>query len=130
MSRQPASLRARLVAYALAEGGAAHSLFDFGIGYSSLKLIKEIPWNVLKVDKSFLPETDESGLTRRSVMFRHVISMAQELGLECITEGVETAGQVDLLAANHCEMAQGFYFDKPLPVTEFEKRLESIHYTK
>ena len=105
-------------------------MFDFGIGYSSLKLIKEIPWNVLKVDKSFLPETDESGLTRRSVMFRHVISMAQELGLECITEGVETAGQVDLLTANHREMAQGFYFDKPLPVTEFEKRLESIHYTK
>ena len=114
----------------LQQEGIFTSVDDFGIGYSSLKLIKEIPWNVLKIDKSFLPETDESSQSRRSVMFRHVILMAQEMGLECITEGVETAEQVGLLTENHCEMAQGFYFDKPLPVEEFEKRLEQIHYEK
>ena len=73
----------------LQKEGFCTSVDDFGIGYSSLKLIKEIPWNVLKVDKSFLPETEEPDQSRRSVMFRHLISMAQELGLKCITEGVE-----------------------------------------
>lgn len=114
----------------LQAAGFCTSVDDFGIGYSSLKLIKEIPWNVLKVDKSFLPDMDEDPGSRRSVMFRHVISMARELGLKCITEGVETAEQVRLLCENHCEMAQGYFYDKPLPVTEFEKRLESKHYTK
>jgi EAL domain-containing protein (putative c-di-GMP-specific phosphodiesterase class I) len=108
--------------------GFCTSVDDFGIGYSSLKLIKEVPWNILKIDRSFLPETDESTQSRRSVMFRHLIAMAQELGLKCISEGVETAEQVRLLCDNHCEMAQGFYFDKPLPVEEFEKRLDHSHY--
>ena len=101
---------------------------DFGIGYSSLNLIKEIPWNVLKVDRSFLPEdTDDSG-SRRSVMFKYVVAMAQELGLECIAEGVETKSQVDILKENSCDMAQGFFFDRPLPVDEFEKRLDEHKY--
>ena len=56
-------------------------------------------------------------------MFKYVIAMAQEMGLECIAEGVETAEQVRLLADNKCNLAQGFYFDKPLPVEEFETRL-------
>ncbi|MCR5717769.1 MAG: GGDEF domain-containing phosphodiesterase [Oscillospiraceae bacterium] len=107
--------------------GISTSVDDFGIGYSSLNLIKEIPWNVLKVDKSFLPEKEESSGSRRSVMFRHVVSMARELGLECITEGVETAEHVQLLLDSHCDLAQGFYYDRPLPVEEFEKRL--VHHT-
>ena len=114
----------------LQKEGFCTSVDDFGIGYSSLKLIKEIPWNVLKVDKSFLPETEEPDQSRRSVMFRHLISMAQELGLKCITEGVETAEQVVLLCDCHCEMAQGFFFDRPLPVDVFEKRLENMYYAK
>ena len=112
----------------LQDAGIYTSVDDFGIGYSSLKLIKEIPWNVLKVDRSFLPEdTDDSG-SRRSVMFKYVVAMAQELGLECIAEGVETKSQVDILKENSCDMAQGFFFDRPLPVDEFEKRLDEHKY--
>lgn len=110
----------------LQNAGIYTSVDDFGIGYSSLNLLKEIPWNVLKVDRSFLPDDTEGPESRRSVMFRHVVSMANELGLECITEGVETAAQVEMLKANHCELAQGFYFDRPLPVADFEKRLDTI----
>ena len=108
--------------------GICTSVDDFGIGYSSLNLIKEIPWNVLKVDRSFLPLENDDENSTRSVMFRHVVTMARELGLECIAEGVETEEQVRVLKDNKCALAQGFFFDKPLPVEEFEQRLEMKQY--
>lgn len=108
----------------LQKAGISTSVDDFGIGYSSLNLIKDIPWNVLKLDKSLLPTQNDENPAQKSVLFRYIISMAQEMGLECISEGVETEEQVRLLAENHCNLAQGFYFDKPLPVEEFEKRLD------
>ncbi len=104
------------------------SVDDFGMGYSSLNLIRVVPWNVLKVDRAFLPEDGESKYSTRSVMFRYVIAMAKELGLECVIEGVETPAQVELLRENCCEEAQGYLFDKPLPIEEFEKRLDMGKY--
>lgn len=112
----------------LQDAGIYTSVDDFGIGYSSLNLIKEIPWNVLKVDRSFLPIEDDDDHSRRSVMFKYVVAMARELGLECIAEGVETKAQVNILKENSCDMAQGFFFDRPLPVGEFEDRLNSYKY--
>ena len=109
--------------------GVSTAVDDFGIGYSSLNLIREIPWDVLKVDKNFLPLDDEGSGSTTSVMFNHVISMAQDLGMKCVVEGVETEKQIELLKKNNCRIAQGFFFDKPLPVEEFEKRLENKHYT-
>ena len=55
--------------------------------------------------------------------------MAQEMGLECIAEGVETADHVNILTESSCNLAQGFYFDRPLPVEEFETRLRDYTYT-
>ena len=104
------------------------SVDDFGMGYSSLNLIRVVPWNVLKVDKIFLPLDGESRNSTRSVMFKHVMAMAKELGLECIVEGVETPAQLELLRRNDCELAQGYLFDKPLPLEEFEKRLDKRRY--
>ena len=98
------------------------SVDDFGIGYSSLTLIKELPWDVLKIDKSFLPDGSIND-KQKTVMLGHVISMAQGLGLECIVEGVETSEQVELLRGFNCFHAQGYYFDKPLPKAEFENKL-------
>ena len=83
-----------------------------------------MPWNVLKVDRSFLPIEGTERNKAADIMFRHVISMARDLGLECIVEGVETEKQVELLRSNNCEFAQGFLFDKPLPVMIFEKKLD------
>ena len=108
----------------LQQSGISTSVDDFGIGYSSLNLIKEIPWNVLKLDKSLLPDQGNASTVQNGVMFKYVVAMAQEMGLECIAEGVETEEQVQLLADNKCNLAQGFYFDKPLPVEEFETRLD------
>lgn len=108
--------------------GIYTSVDDFGIGYSSLNLIRAIPWNVLKVDKSFLPVDDDDPNSTRSIMFRHVVAMTNELGLECIAEGVETAAQIRVLRENKCAIAQGFHFDKPLPVAEFEERMAAGSY--
>ena len=115
----------RQIVNGLQEAGISTSVDDFGMGYSSLNLIKELPWNVLKIDRSLL-QPIAVGEENGSIMLRHVISMAQEMGLECLVEGVETAEQVKFLKQNSCFLAQGFFFDKPLPRAEFEKRLEEI----
>jgi EAL domain-containing protein (putative c-di-GMP-specific phosphodiesterase class I) len=103
--------------------GIFTSVDDFGNGYSSLNLIRAIPWDVVKIDRSLLPMDgmNEDDITSR--MYKHVVSMANDIGLECVTEGVETLKQVQLLQDNKCPIAQGFYFSKPLPVEEFEKLL-------
>ena len=112
----------------LQEAGIFTSVDDFGIGYSSLNLIREIPWNILKVDKDFLPYSEQAVQNRQNIMFRHVVNMAKEIGLTCVAEGVETGDQVNILRKSGCDIAQGFYYDKPLPVREFEKRLEMSIY--
>ena len=111
----------------LQKAGISTSVDDFGIGYSSLNLIKEMPWNVLKLDKTLLPNKGDENPVQKGVMFKYVIAMAQEMGLECIAEGVETEEQVLLLADNGCNLAQGFYFDRPLPVEEFETRFDRVY---
>lgn len=116
----------KMIVYGLREQDISTSVDDFGVGYSSLNLIRELPWNVLKIDKSFLPTQEEEDKDPSKVkMLRHIITMSQDLGLECIVEGVETAEQVKLLKDCKCYLAQGFYFDRPLPVKEFEQKLES-----
>ncbi len=99
---------------------------DFGVGYSSLNLIREIPWDVLKLDKCFIPTEENYGITE--LIFRHVVAMAQAMGLECVAEGVETEDQIRILRDNDCLVAQGFYFDKPMPVKEFDKKLDGFRY--
>ena len=110
------------IVYGLHQQGISTSVDDFGMGYSSLNLIRELPWSVLKIDKSFLPEEKDDS-PQKYIMLKHLISLSQDMGLECIVEDVETVEHVKLLKENNCYLAQGFYFDRPLPVCEFEKRL-------
>lgn len=118
----------RRMANGLRDLGFHISIDDFGIGYSSLNLIKDIPWSTLKIDKAFLPEETEGESSMNSIMFRHVVSMARQLGLECISEGVETLHHVDILKKYGCDIAQGYFFDKPLSVADFEQRLSRGRY--
>ena len=110
---------------ALQNEGISTSVDDFGIGYSSLSLISKLPWNVIKIDKSFLLDKEGENSVGH-IMLKHIIAMAQQLGLEIVAEGVETAEHVKILKENSCYLAQGFYFDKPLPKMEFESRLAEI----
>ncbi|MCF0241176.1 MAG: EAL domain-containing protein [Treponema sp.] len=108
--------------FGLKKQGINTSMDDFGTGYSSLNLIRELPWSVIKLDKSFL-DSEGTDSRKAQMMFSHVIALARELGMECITEGIETVEQVKMLKENNCYHAQGFYFDRPIPVDQFEKRL-------
>jgi diguanylate cyclase (GGDEF)-like protein/PAS domain S-box-containing protein len=97
----------------LKEVGVSLAIDDFGTGYSNLSFLKRFPVNKLKIDKSFV-----RGLTSDPQDFAittAVVRMARSLGLCVVAEGVETDGQLRLLAAESCDEIQGFYFSKPLP---------------
>ena len=93
---------------------------DFGKGHSSLSLLKDIRADVLKIDMSLLREIEKKQRSR--IILESVISMANSLGMEVTTEGVETEQQLRSLTAMGCEHFQGFYFSQPIPVEEFEMR--------
>ncbi len=94
---------------------------DFGAGYSSLNALKDIPVDVLKLDIRFIEDSlDES---KRGKILSSVIRMAHSMGMLVIAEGVETKEQTTLLLSMGCIYVQGYYFDKPMPVIDFEDRL-------
>lgn len=95
---------------------------DFGSGYSSLHLLKKMPIDILKIDKSFLDINEDMPLTDEIVM-RDVVDMGKHLDLQIIVEGVETIEQSDFLEAIGCDIAQGYLYGRPMPVEEFEKLL-------
>ena len=106
----------------LKEYGFNISIDDFGSGYSSLNMLKDLPADVLKIDRAFLAETDSN--KRANDILGHVIRMASSLGMHTICEGIETDEQAKLLGGLGCEMAQGFYFAKPMPSDSFEEILK------
>ncbi len=96
---------------------------DFGSGYSSLNMLKNFDADVLKIDMGFLENTETHEIQERShAILRTIITLAKFLNMEVITEGVETKTQVDFLAEYGCDIYQGYYFSKPMPVDEFEKK--------
>ncbi|EGT2199987.1 EAL domain-containing protein, partial [Clostridioides difficile] len=99
------------------------SMDDFGSGYSSLNMLKEIPMDILKLDQKFIMETYNS--KRSKIIVTKVIEMAKELGMKVISEGVETEEQFELLKEVKCDMAQGYLFGKPMPIEEFEHLIVS-----
>ena len=98
---------------------------DFGSGYSSLNMLKSTPFDVLKIDRGFLEEFMDSDRGRKII--QHTISMSRDIGLDIIAEGVETIEQAKFLSDCGCDSAQGFYYSKPLPVSEFDKRLAEVN---
>lgn len=92
---------------------------DFGKGHSSLSLLKNIHADMLKIDMGFLHETENAERTR--IIIGAIISMAEELGMDVLTEGVETKEQLTALSEIGCRYFQGFYFSKPLPAEKFEE---------
>lgn len=96
------------------------SIDDFGTGYSSLNMLKDLPVDVLKIDRSFLTE-DADEEENASKIIACVVSLASSLDISTICEGIETKEQANLLSKLGCDMAQGFYFARPMPVKDFEK---------
>lgn len=104
----------------LKEFGFKVSMDDFGAGYSSLNSLKELPLDIIKLDAQFFRDIEDK--KRADLIVCDTIKLAKKLGMQIVAEGIETREQVDFLAGQHCDLIQGFYFAKPLPVTEFEER--------
>ena len=104
----------------LKEFGFKVSMDDFGAGYSSLNSLKELPLDIIKLDAEFFRSVDD--IDRSNLIVGQTIALAKKLGMEIVAEGIETREQVDFLAKQNCDLIQGFYFSKPLPVNEFEER--------
>lgn len=98
------------------------SMDDFGAGYSSLNSLKDIPLDVLKLDGEFFRGDDDDG--RGQVVVKEAIQLARNLDMRVVAEGIEKKEQVDFLASQGCDMIQGFYYAKPMPVEEFEEKVE------
>ena len=95
---------------------------DFGSGYSSFNTLKDMDVDVLKIDMGFLRTTKPENLEKSMSILNMIISLSKTLGLSVVTEGVETKEQVVKLTRMGCGIYQGYYFSKPIPVEEFEKR--------
>lgn len=96
------------------------SIDDFGTGYSSLSTLQDMPADILKIDKSFV---DRIGKNEKN-MIDYILTMAKELKLTTIAEGVETKEQRDYLLEKGCDIIQGYYYAKPMPEEEFEVYME------
>lgn len=101
------------------------SLDDFGTGYSSLSYLSQYPIDVLKIDRSFI--SDISTNKQSAAIAQAIMAMGHSLGITLIAEGIENAQQRDFLHAEGCQVGQGYYYGKPVPVTEATKLLQRQH---
>ena len=108
----------------LRDSGFTVSMDDFGAGYSSLNSLKELSLDVLKIDADFFLGSDS--LERGMLIVREVISLAKKLNMKIVAEGIESREQVDFLREQECDLIQGYYFAKPMPLTEFEKNYKNV----
>ena len=109
--------KAKTVFRALHDMGIKITIDDFGTGFSSLSYLRLFPVATLKIDKSFVDDIPED--RDSNAMVTTIISMAHNLNLTTVAEGVEHKEQLDFLKENHCDQIQGYYFAKPMPVDRF-----------
>ena len=114
--------RAMALMNALKDIGVRLSLDDFGMGYSSFFFLKRIPFDQLKIDRTFIADIERDENDRGIV--QAIIAMAKGLGLEVVAEGVETAAQRDFLYEKGCRILQGRFFGEPLPMAQFESSMK------
>jgi EAL domain-containing protein (putative c-di-GMP-specific phosphodiesterase class I) len=107
----------------LRAAGFALAIDDFGAGYSSLWRLRELPVQIIKVDRAFLTGVpDES---QAAAVYAAILQLADACGCDVVAEGVEEAEQVDFLLSSGCRIAQGFHFSRPVPAAEVTPLLEA-----
>lgn len=105
----------------LRDMGFSCSMDDFGSGYSSLNTLKSLPISTIKLDGKMFGEKEKE---RGKIVSKGIIQIARELNIEVVAEGVETREYVDFLKEHNCDLIQGFYFGRPMPVRDFENLME------
>jgi len=103
------------------DAGFIVEMDDFGSGYSSLNTLKDMPVDLLKIDMKFLSKDNDE---RANIIIKNIINLTNDLDIVSLTEGVETKEQFEGLLAMGCELFQGYYFSKPMPVEEFSSFIE------
>lgn len=102
------------------------SMDDFGTGYSSFNILKDIEIDILKIDKIFFDNLEVN--KRAQIIIEAIIKMCKKLQIKTVAEGIETTGQVEFLRKVECDIIQGYYFSKPIPIEVFEdKYLNPLH---
>ena len=115
----------RMAVNAFEKAGFIVEMDDFGAGYSSLNILKELDIDILKLDMKLVSEIGGSN-AKNDVIIRTVVEMARSLNIEVIAEGVETKAQAEFLKALDCVNMQGYYFGKPMCVEDFEKTVGGL----
>lgn len=113
--------RMQQVLHGLHEKGFSVAMDDFGAGYSSLNVLKNLDFDCVKLDKEFLARGENNPRMRQVIS--GLVKMIKELGSKIVAEGVETEEQAEFLRGIGCDVAQGFLYSRPLPLEEFEKKL-------
>ena len=107
----------------LKEAGFSLSMDDFGTGYSSFNLLKDMPLNTLKIDKSFIDSIgDNAGDLKGQRIVEDIVSMVKHLSMICVAEGVEDESQKNILKACGCDCIQGYLYSKPINIEEYEEK--------
>lgn len=119
------SQQVSIKAFELKEEGFTLLMDDFGSGYSSLNILLETPFDVIKLDRKFIENMMVSSKGR--LILEQVVSMANKLDLGLLAEGVETKEQIDLLQSIGCDQVQGYYYARPMPEDEFFELLKKQH---
>lgn len=115
--------RALTVLNSLKDLGVHIAIDNFGVGYSSLAMLKQFPLDAIKIDRTFIRDISDPGEDK--ILAKAIVAMGRTLGLTVVAQGVETEEQVKFLRDNACDELQGFYFNKPLPAEEFATLLRS-----
>jgi len=108
------------------------SMDDFGTGFSTLSLLTTMPMDTIKIDKSFIDKTCDDEVdaseeqSKARTLMKNIIRMAKELKFTCLTEGAETESQIKKLKEYGCEIVQGFYYSKPLPISDYENLIKAV----
>ncbi len=108
----------------LRKNGFRISIDDFGAGYSSLGMLKNIQVDTLKMDRSFF--VGGKNARRDDLLIDSIVKMSHNLGMYVVAEGIETAEQVELLKSMNCDAVQGYFYDKPIPAAEFEEKYRTM----
>lgn len=113
----------------LKEDGFKISMDDFGAGYSSLNSLKDLPIDTLKLDVEFFQDEDtqrrgEDTEKRGRLVIKDIIHLARNLDMKIVAEGIEREDQVEFLVEQDCDMIQGFYYARPMPISEFDRQME------
>jgi diguanylate cyclase (GGDEF)-like protein/PAS domain S-box-containing protein len=107
--------------------GIKLALDDFGTGFSTLSSLRSLPIDIVKVDRSFISNIDDTNNDRSRLLTESIVTMSRQLGLSTVAEGIETTEQLDRVRALGCDIGQGYLFSRPVALEAVDDAVAHIH---